>query len=227
MIPVYAPGLYRIHRVFCDRSMSQCCSSACLQLVTRKGEEDVYRDACEQTRQRMTRAQSASVSACAPDSDSNCSSPPLQKLLAWSALSQSQGPHQRASKWAEQSRGKTVSRLTRLPLCHSPAGCPWCSTKNFVKWTDKSSQFQRFLLPWLVSDDIPPRPHPPAWPRQSAFCCFLFFFFFFTIFRPPPSSTALVSFALISMFLNLRNKVSYTQFCYLDAAVKKAATEME
>lgn len=33
---------------------------------------------------------------CVCDSDSNCSSPLLQKLLAWSALSQSEGPAQKS-----------------------------------------------------------------------------------------------------------------------------------
>lgn len=44
---------------------------------------------------------------------------------------------------------------------------------------------------------------------------------------PPLPSTALISFALISTFLNLRNKVSYTASCYLDAAVNKPATKLE
>lgn len=38
---------------------------------------------------------------------------------------------------------------------------------------------------------------------------------------PFPAFTELISFALISMFLNLGNKVSYTASCYLDAAVNK------
>ncbi len=82
----------------------------------------LFMHVCEQKREYKRQDKCACVCVCVCDSDSNCSSPLLQKLLAWSALSQSECPHKKASQWAKESRGKTVSQLTGLPshcLCHT------------------------------------------------------------------------------------------------------------
>lgn len=129
---------------------------------------------------------------CVCDSDSNCSSPLLQKLLAWSALSQSECRHKRGSLWAEERAEQDCLWTNWITFTLSLSHCAQrCDTQHkLAKWSDKNGHFVWFLLPCLS-------------PSSLTTDCGVSLFFSIPLTAPSSSSTALISFALISMFLNL------------------------